>query len=451
METFVIDVSRNNPLTDDQLKELVDNGLIGMVIKFTQGNYRVDSEAANKVDQARRLGVPYVGYHWSDPIYPVNEQVQYFHEAVKKFEPSGVAHDMEQYWLSWEEWWKVVVLRQPGYVRPFSQDQLARFYTNYMKEAKKVIKDLPHMGYSAKWFIDGYCRALGPAIHDNMDAYWNASWLYWDEVDNDPTLSFAELQSTLKRAESYIKLTKLPNGIYSWGMWQIGISNLKGYPKIDIDVVTPAVFEMFFGEPPEPSDDDDDVSPPDETTPEPGLYFEVIAEKGLNVRNAPSTSGEDLGDIMPGEIVTPYDVGGSNAWIKIDPDEEKWCCVQLRNARYADALVGVAVVEPEDPVHPPDEPEGDWISFKVTAEKTLLRFVGADGGGEGQIADFIFEDANGARFRFNKDDIVMADGQAHRFDGGVRAFRVKPGNNGDYFVPDQPDLWLLKDDVVRIE
>lgn len=77
--------------------------------------------------------------------------------------------------------------------------------------------------------------------------------------------------------------------------------------------------------PPEP------VDPPMQATT--GLVGQVLT-KYVNIRNGPSTSHADVGDLLRGEKREILDVAGSDAWVKICDDPERWVAAEHLGTRY---------------------------------------------------------------------------------------------------------------------
>jgi len=324
---WFIDVSHwQAPFTRAQISELVANGMVGMAIKGGQGVSAEDDMAEEHVAVCKETNVPFIIYHWADPILPSAPQARFAIALAKKFGARGICPDIEQYWKNWQEWYNVVVLHKPGTVSTFSQEQLLRFYTNYLRELNTINRQetkLPVMAYSAKWFIDAYCRALAPIIRDMTDDYWNAAYQKWHQLDQDLKVSWDELHSTL--SDIVLPPTLIPNGISRWSAWQFAILPMRGWPALDCDVITEEASAKYFGTEPI-------VIPPEEPPLEPTtLQMEVVCDT-LNVRDGPSANAQDIGDLHRGDVVNVINIFGANAWIEFEPG--KFCCVNGTKDRY---------------------------------------------------------------------------------------------------------------------
>jgi hypothetical protein len=321
------DISHYNKLPPEQMQELMVNGCVGFIIKGGQGTSFEDVSLATHVSTCKAINAPYGIYHWPDPIkaQPA-KQARFAVDLAKRYGARSICPDIEQYWMSWEEWYNIVVLHQPGNLRVFTPEQLTRFYSDYLRELRTLNTQetkLPIMTYSAQWFIHAYCRALAPVIRDYSDDYWNAAYFKWHQLDQDHNVSWEEFRLTISELNPPAKY--LPNGISTWTAWQFAIMPRPGFGELDCDIITDAGAERYFGSepyvPPEPEPD------PIPTT----LQMEVICDV-LNVRDGPSASASDIGDLHRGDVVNVINIFGANAWIEFEPG--KFCCVNGTKDRY---------------------------------------------------------------------------------------------------------------------
>jgi hypothetical protein len=328
---WFVDLSHHNGVfTDAQMSELVSNGCVGFSIKAGQGINYVDEMCDDHIANAKRFGIPYTIFHWADPILDPIKQARFAIDLAKQFGAQGITPDVEQWWMNWQEWYNVLVLHLPGTVRAYNADYLLRFYSEYLKELNRLNHQetkLPIMAYSAQWFFHGYCRALATVVRDSCDDYWNACYVTWKQLDQDPKLSWDEFHATLDNL--VIPANRMPNGITKWSAWQFGIAKMKGWAELDCDIITDEAAARYFGTepiviPPPPPP----APPPTPTT----LQMEVIVDT-LNIRDKPSKSeGADIGDLHMGDIVNVLDIDGTAAWIEFEPG--KYACVKGIKDRY---------------------------------------------------------------------------------------------------------------------
>lgn len=75
--------------------------------------------------------------------------------------------------------------------------------------------------------------------------------------------------------------------------------------------------------------------PPDPGTGGEGLQLKVIVAT-LNVRSGPGTNYPVVGSLAEGDVVSPLNVGGQNAWVEVEPG--RWAAVQVGEARFMGAV-----------------------------------------------------------------------------------------------------------------
>ena len=99
----------------------------------------------------------------------------------------------------------------------------------------------------------------------------------------------------------------------------------------------------------------------------------------------------------------------------------------------------------------------DVNAYVVTAEKTLARYIGgwneADPPGPYPIIDPYIYSSNGqtsGRLRWNAGQNLACVGDPIRADGGKYFLLLHKGQNGVNVVPDEPDLFINVEDIVRI-
>lgn len=83
---------------------LKQKGIGFVVIKATQGNYRVNPRFPALLAAARREGLLAGLYHWCDPLCNGSSQAAYFLEKTASLDYDFAALDFEQYWADWKEW-----------------------------------------------------------------------------------------------------------------------------------------------------------------------------------------------------------------------------------------------------------------------------------------------------------------------------------------------------------
>jgi hypothetical protein len=318
--------------------ELVDKGMCGIIAKACSGNYSVDSMAVEHVGNADYLGIPYGIYHWPDPITglaSIPSQVEHLGKQIQSLRPRFVAWDAEHWWANWTEWHARYVEKKNVHVRALSSAYLLSFYKAYNNELKKQLGikygGIPSVAYSAQWFTRGYCRNLVSVFKDESPFYWTAYYFTWKDMNKDGVMDWSEFENWMMNIVNP-GTAGLPDGMSKWDIWQAGEITIKGLPRLDYNIITDEAYEVLFGgKVPEISKPDPKPVVAPITTG--GLKFVVTNKPFLNGRSSPKVlTTNDIGDILPGTILTPVNVVGANAWIEYEPG--KFACVQQGTKRY---------------------------------------------------------------------------------------------------------------------
>jgi len=175
---LVIDVSAHNwilPIQWDLLATFVD----GVVIRLSYGVTK-DKVAAHHISEANRVGIPWVGYHWTDPYWgkvrPADQKAMYLF-VVNKYKPSAMFNDLEQYWSDWDAYERQDL--QEAYRTRYSEEYLDTFYHEFYTWSKSKLS-IPVGNYSGSWFVTKYMpQAAGWVYEEN---YWDAIYMSDAEV-----------------------------------------------------------------------------------------------------------------------------------------------------------------------------------------------------------------------------------------------------------------------------
>lgn len=153
MRVWMADMYEGEGLINYQA--LADAGCAGVVLKSSMGggiaNLNWLTQAVNGVRQAGlRLGF----YHWVDPTQSASRQAGYLRQATERFAPDFLSLDNEQWWASWDKFYKYRRGEIPASQVPrLRGDQIVRAYLDTMA-AVEGLRPLM-MQYSARWFQQG--------------------------------------------------------------------------------------------------------------------------------------------------------------------------------------------------------------------------------------------------------------------------------------------------------
>lgn len=157
-KAFIIDVSKHQAYFDaDVLKAA---GGKAVIIKASMGWGR-DLLVARHVATAKAAGLPFGLYHWCDPTAPVISQAEIFAGCIRLFQPNFVMVDAEQWWRSWDAWYRWMRGEIPReQVSKFSNGEITANADGVINRIKLMFPDLYLMMYTAQWFTAEYAPAL---------------------------------------------------------------------------------------------------------------------------------------------------------------------------------------------------------------------------------------------------------------------------------------------------
>lgn len=122
-------------------------------------------------------------------------------------------------------------------------------------------------------------------------------------------------QATAGQVQEFME-TALALGLCGFNFWEM--ANCLRYIPDAWDAI--AAFEMSG-----------DEGPGQE--PVTGMQAEVVSQM-VNVRTGPGTNFADVGDLLGGKTVDVLDIMGTDAWIKIQQNPERWIAAYHQNKRY---------------------------------------------------------------------------------------------------------------------
>jgi hypothetical protein len=334
MGKWIIDVSKHNLLTDEQWAYMVEHGLAGVIVR--DGGADVDPRCALHVAACQKFSIPYGLYHWADPTVSYQSQIERIRNYIEIYKPTLMAIDLEHWWADWGAWQQVYVYKRNDVVIPvIPSSTLDRFYSN-MLSLTRVIADaagIELVGYSAKWFIDAYCRPLASKMEQYCDANWMAFYPKWIDPNQDKVCSWEEFYDFANN----LPAVALPAGMTRCDIHQFAIGlPIKGLPALDMDWMSDEIYERLYGDYEVPTPESHPDVP--ETEPSGNLFRWEVMVDTLNIRSSPKVlSTTDIGDAHKGDLFEMADVEGTDAWLKT-PDG-KYVCITKSGKRYLNPKV----------------------------------------------------------------------------------------------------------------
>jgi hypothetical protein len=346
---LVIDVSYYNNLSPAQW-DLLAPILDGVIIRLSFGLSQ-DTMAQKHIDNAKRIGLPYAGYHWVDPTRDINSQVNFLKNIVEKFKPASMFNDYEQYWTDWAAYMRQDLAT--AYATRFSANQLNSYYTKFNEISINKLT-IPVGSYSADWFISKYSPDMGTWV--TKSNYWEARYLrYYDSAWWMAKQKELGKDFDISKIMEIAKQVKISQGIgrqFESYIEVKGLSSNIGY-HLDWNVFTDESFYRMFGVDP---DQEEEPIPVD-----PDVYVVVSQEVGnqaLRLRKKPDTSAEVLaGEVAGTKLkilgdaqVSLTKIGVIGQWLNVlDPQDRQG---------YVAAWF-VDLVPPELPPPPPPPPPAE--------------------------------------------------------------------------------------------
>ena len=307
MRVWLADMYEGEGLIDFQA--LADAGCAGVVLKSSMGggtsNLTWLSQAVNGV---RRAGLRLGFYHWVDPTQSATRQAGYLRQATERFAPDFLSLDNEQWWASWDKFYKYRRGEIPASQVPrLRGDVIIQSFLDTMA-AVAGLRPLM-MQYSARWFQQGYCPQMSD--HNPRWGGWVASYDVGTRVRQFPTVESFETALDELNAPRYV-----PNNMDVW-MWQF--TDRWGVPGI-----SPMDLSVWMGD--ESSLDEaigTGASEPYFPPYEPTEQRRSFAIPWLNVRSGPSTVYAVTRRIYPGGTFYVFEKrqGNGYEWGRISDSE----------------------------------------------------------------------------------------------------------------------------------
>jgi GH25 family lysozyme M1 (1,4-beta-N-acetylmuramidase) len=282
----------------------------GGIVKGGQGIYQ-DSAYATQVRAMKTAQVQYGTYWFFDATVNAIQQAQLCASVVSQgggYGDLGVWMDLESV---------------PAGMSAASYMSYAACFLNEMKKAMSSAGALamPLGIYSRNSLIDPLVAQAG--------AYWVENYPYWQALYATTWSNYGDLYTAIM--SGYIPPKPSPSLYLGtcviWQWTDLGKpADVPGYPPykkaVDFNV---AYVEQV------------PVPPPTEPPPSVGLRMEVLPGiTALNIRLKPSTSSAVLGTLTAGDVVTPVDVSGVDAWVKFEyqPGKFGWSAVITGGKQY---------------------------------------------------------------------------------------------------------------------
>lgn len=286
---IIRDLSRWNPVAD--YAALAGTGAIALIAKATEGTTWIDPLGQAHYDGAVANGMGQGFYHFARPELNQFTQAEHFVNRV---------------------------LAITGGVIP-----IVGYYRG--KPMQGLALDFEITGGLSGDRLDAWVWGFVSKVHD-LTGYWPmiyTSPYIWSRLTGDKT-KFMVCPLWIANWEVLTPYIPFPwssivDDEYKYLIWQNKISpkgSVPGVPSAALDHNLTPMTKITAPVPvPEPEPEPEPQPVPEPTT---GLRMRVTTDPFLNLRDAPRKSGNDLGDIQPGEIVQVLDVTAPiECWAKV--------------------------------------------------------------------------------------------------------------------------------------
>lgn len=311
MRVWLADMYEGEGLINFQA--LADAGCAGVVLKCSMGggmaNLNWLTQAVNGI---RRAGLRLGFYHWVDPTRPARRQAGYLRQAVEQFEPDFLSLDNEQWWASWEQFYRYLQKKiSASQVPRLRGDVIIRAYLDTMAEVEGLRPLM--MQYSARWFQQGYCPQMRE--HNHRWAGWVAYYVGSKVKQFETVESFEEALDGLETPRH------VPDNM-PVRLWQF--TDRWGMPGVE-----PMDLSVWEGD--EASLDEaigTGASLPDPSPYDPIERRRSFALPYLNVRSGPSTMYAVTRRILPGGVFEVFEKRQGNGYEWGRVSESEWAALR---------------------------------------------------------------------------------------------------------------------------
>lgn len=308
---IVLDLSHyNGKLTREMVRFAKERGVRGLILKMSEGNNYKDSEFDNSSAVCEAEGMPWTFYHYNHPNIPAQSQYNWIMKCL-------------------------------GDKVPSFQGMLDNEDNDGCNPDKVTSVSLALLK-----LLDNHFVPLG---YKNSIYYSRGSW------HNPNTLRSSEwAKYKLDAARYYVDQVKYydddPYFPYDWDdavLWQCKADKDYLFPyffgvtgtakHVDVNyILNQAEFDSWLVHVPETPPDEpeppEEPEPPVEGTLKTGIHYYGKTLTGLNVRNAPTTSGTKLGTMPVGTQFEWFEEikEGNNIWLRIG---WKLYCAKFHNGQ----------------------------------------------------------------------------------------------------------------------
>jgi GH25 family lysozyme M1 (1,4-beta-N-acetylmuramidase) len=313
LTAFVLDASRYQVRI---IGKVLKQNRVAAVILKASGGIAKDSRFEQHYKELQEAEIPTPAYHWLDPIYTPERNVDFFLSVCSGKNVPFYVLDIEQWWNCWASWGAAQAKRLAWSLVPrITPDKIARHAhaaVHYL--SSKTNK--PVLVYTSRGFVRSYAPGMAEWLgrFDN----WTANY-----VISSPTKIYTTWDELYRRYLPTGRLPLLPDGVRIDRVrgWQYS-GDLIGLPGIyadermtrpsmlDLNIFDPAWLEQVIGgtivKTPAPA-----IVP---TSPQ--YFVSDWVTRGLNFRIKPNTGAQVLAT-LPAKTQLDHTGGRSGDWLEM--------------------------------------------------------------------------------------------------------------------------------------
>jgi GH25 family lysozyme M1 (1,4-beta-N-acetylmuramidase) len=296
---IVLDLSHyNGTMTAGAVTRMKELGVKGVILKCSQGDYYKDVEFDNSATLCEAGGMPWAPYHWNDPDISAAGQYAWFIKCLGNFTPSfqPMVDCEDKGNCNADKITSVTMallkliddkFKPLGYKPPIVYTRGSWCNTYFLRSDDWKYYPLD----AARYYVD-------QVKYSDTDAYfpydWDKATLWQCEADGD-YLGLSYFFGTDSKMSKHVDVNYILDN-EEWESWLVHVP-----------------------EEPEEPEEPEIPEEPEEPTLKTAVHYFGKTLVGLNVRNAPSTSGTKLGTMSAGTQFEWFEEvkEGSNIWLRI--------------------------------------------------------------------------------------------------------------------------------------
>lgn len=172
LSSYVVDVSRYQKKI---LPALLRSKGVGAVIAKSSGSLSKDIKFDQHYTDCQKDEMPIAPYHWVDPIYYPEKQIDTFLSINKGRNIFAYVLDIEQWWNNWDAWYKAVIKQISWSAVPRIRPDLIAKHAKQSVDYLISRADKPVILYTSYGFVTSYAQGMSEWLGDYSN--WVANYV----------------------------------------------------------------------------------------------------------------------------------------------------------------------------------------------------------------------------------------------------------------------------------